>query len=179
MGTSVEACARVLHEGGVVLHATEGVWGFACDPHCETAVREILAIKGREAAKGLLIIGSDVADFEEHLSGLGHRHEVEASWPGHHTWVLPNKNRYGTLITGGRDTIACRVPDHAQARDLCKAFGGPLVSTSANRSAEPPVTEEREGRVQFAGEVDCILPGRTNGVDAPSTIHGLDGAILR
>ena len=103
---------------------------------------------------------------------------VFESWPGHITWVLPNTD-FSELVTGGRKTVACRVPDHDQARSLCDKFGGPIISTSLNRSGQAPVISYEEAVAEFSEEVDFILPGQISGYDGPSAIYGLDGARLR
>ena len=100
------------------------------------------------------------------------------SWPGHITWVLPNTD-FSELVTGGRTTVACRVPDHDQARSLCDKFGGPIISTSLNRSGQAPVISYEEAAAEFSEEVEFILPGQISGYDGPSAIYGLDGARLR
>ena len=179
MSSGLERAVAALRSGGVVLHATEGVWGFACDPFSREAFDKILQIKGREEAKGVLLIAAQSEVFAAQLADLGHRQAVEASWPGHHTWVLPNKDAFAPWITGGRDTVACRVPAHEQARQLCAAFQGPLVSTSANRSGAPAITTQTAAFNEFAAEVDCCLAGAVSGAGKSSTIHGLDGTILR
>ncbi len=175
----LEEAAAALCAGGVVVHATEGVWGLACDPGRAEAVEKILALKGRGADKGLLLIAHDAQVFARHWTGLGHAGDILKSWPGHHTWVLPNHGVYADYVTGGRTTVACRVPGHVQARQLCKEVGHALVSTSANLSGQPPVVDEAAARALFADHVDVVLPGRVGDADGPSTIHDLDGRILR
>ena len=71
------------------------------------------------------------------------KNKVVDSWPGHHTWILPNPRDYSDWVTGGRDSVACRVPDHKQARELSTNFGGPVVSTSANLSGQAELTSEK------------------------------------
>ena len=58
---------RHLRQGGVVAHATEGVWGLACDPFDCQAVARILAIKGRSPDKGLILIGGSADCFAPEL----------------------------------------------------------------------------------------------------------------
>ena len=175
----VADAAQFLLDGGIVLHATEGVWGFACDPKQQSALARLLELKARDQRKGMILIADRDEWFQSQLEGLPHAQEILASWPGPHTWVLPNHNIYSDLVTGGRSTVACRVPGHAQARDLCAAFGGPLISTSANVSGQEPVLEFEVGCHEFAEQVDCILRGAVLNPGQPSTIHGLDGEILR
>ena len=52
---------KLLRDGGIICHACEGVWGFACDPFNQSAVRRILEIKQRPQSKGLIVIADEVA----------------------------------------------------------------------------------------------------------------------
>jgi len=165
------ACAT-LFAGGVVLHATEGVWGLACDPFDEAAVSAVLALKARSVRQGLIVIGGSAEVFAPELSALdpGVRAEVCASWPGPHTWIVPNR-RFPAWVTGAHSTCAIRVPGHAQARALCDSFGGPLVSTSANPSGRPAARTELAARRYFQGRVGFVLHGQTSGSGRPSVMH--------
>ena len=178
--TDVVDAAVCLKAGGVIAHATEGVWGLACDPFNREAVERILTIKGREAAKGMLLIGASSHAFKTAMDAMEAdlRARVEASWPGHVTWLLPG-DAYPQSIRGQHRTVACRVPDHSQARDIASAFGGPLVSTSLNRAGEPPVLLFAQAQALFDTEVDLVVPGQTAGYTGASAIIGLDGTVVR
>ena len=172
--------AAILKAGGVVLHATEGVWGFACDPFNADAVQAVLDIKGRQADKGFIVIGAQAHYFSAQLEKLTESQKIaiQASWPGAHTWILPD-TIYPDVIRGGRTTLACRVPGHSQARELCELLGRTLVSTSANRSGEPSLTPQTQAEDVFGKKVDFVLPGAVLNPGKASTIHALDGTILR
>ncbi len=177
----LEHAASILQNGGVIAHACEGVWGLACNPWCEPAVNRILEIKKRNASKGLIVIGHSSAVFEPELEMVdaSRRCLVEQSWPGHVTWILPTQ-RFPLSVTGGRTTIAARVPDHEQARDLCEAYGNALVSTSANVSSELPALRESEVRESVGSQVDFVLPGSIGDALGPSEIRSaIDNERLR
>ncbi|MDA1073647.1 MAG: L-threonylcarbamoyladenylate synthase [Proteobacteria bacterium] len=176
----IEQAVAVLRRGGLVVHATEGVWGLACDPFCETAVERLLHIKDRPVRKGLILIGASEAMFAVELENLASEDQTEilASWPGPNTWVV-NNTRFPAWITGEAQTVAIRVPGHAQARLLCAGFGGPIVSTSANVSGEAPaVTEQQASRLLERG-VDWLLEGQVNDAGLVSQIRTVDGQTLR
>ena len=175
----IRDATEILKAGGVIVHATEGVWGFACDPNNIAALQRILKIKEREANKGFILIAGTAIEFALHLSAVAHADEVRASWPGAHTWVLPNREKYSDLVTGGRGTVACRVPGHQQSRALCETFGGVLVSTSANLSGQAAITSYEDAVDQFGDVVDQVLPGAVGDLGRASTIHGINGEILR
>ena len=171
MTSAIAEAAEVLQNGGVVCHACEGVWGLACDPFIEQAVQRILHIKDRPAAQGLIVIAAEPSQFKPELGLLTDtdRDKVESSWPGHVTWILPT-TRFPTWVTGDFTTIATRVPAHPQARDLAREFGGPLVSTSANKSGQPPCLTESEAVNQLGPVVDRILSGSILENTGPSQI---------
>ena len=176
--------ARHLRAGGLVAHATEGVWGLACDPFDGRAVARLLGVKSRDPGKGLIVIGAEASYFEPELAGLseGDRRVVESSWPGAVSWLVPNA-RFPWWISGARSRgvsrVAIRVPGHAQSRAICAAFGGPLVSTSANPSGRASTANELHVRRWFQSSVDYVVPGRTSARDRPSELRTLDGAVLR
>ena len=175
---------RHLRRGGVVAHATEGVWGLACNPFDCQAVARILAIKGRHPDKGLIVVGADADCFAPELAPLSpaDRTAIQSTWPGPVSWVLPTE-RFPTWITGAglspRPTVAARVPGHGQARALCARFGGPLVSTSANPSGVPATDSALRVRRWFRDQVDFIVPGQTLGRQGPSQLRTLAGEVLR
>lgn len=178
---ALREAVAVLGRGGVVAHATEGVWGLACDPFQEAAVARVLDIKGRSAAKGLVVIAADAAAFAPELDALRDRQqrEIRRTWPGPVTWVVASR-RFPDWITGGRRSVAVRVPGHVQARTLAAAFDGPLVSTSANRAGAAPARTAAEVDAALGSAVDFILPGETGGRPGPSRIRdAATGAVLR
>lgn len=159
--SEVAHAVRVLQQGGVIAHATEGVWGLACDPWNESAVNRILTIKQRSIDQGFIVIGSETSTFQSELDSLTPeiRRRVESSWPGHVTWILPT-SRFPVWVTGNRTSIAARIPDHEQARTLTKLFGKAIISTSANVSGREPATTMEEVTRQFGPLIDFVVPGQ-------------------
>lgn len=172
----------ILRAGGVVAYPTEAVYGLGCDPFDEAAVLRLLAIKGRAMDKGLILIASD----HDQLAPLllpGSPQEmapVLASWPGPSTWILPAAAGVPAWLTGDSDGIAVRVTAHPLAARLCAGFGGPLVSTSANRSGRPAARSALGVRRALGDRVDYVLTGKTGGAARPSAIRdGRSGRLLR
>jgi len=173
---------RALRAGGVVAYPTEAVYGLGCDPFNEQAALRLLTIKGRAIDKGLIVIA---ASYDQLRSLLQPQAEstlapVLASWPGPHTWILPANPRVPFWLTGGGGGIAVRVTAHPLAACLCRAFGGPLVSTSANASGRPSARSALQARRALGQRVDYFLNGATGGKPRPSEIRDArDGRLLR
>jgi len=174
--------ARVLANGGVVAYPTEAVYGLGCDPWNRDAVGRILAIKGRDRTKGLILIAADpiqLVPLVEPLPGP-RMAEILESWPGPNTWLLPARPTTPSWLTGRFDTLAVRVTAHPLAAGLCRAYGGAIVSTSANRAGRAPARSAFEVRRALDGAPDYILAGACGGAARPSTIRdGRTGRVLR
>lgn len=181
---SIDDAVEALRTGAVIAYPTEAVWGLGCDPFSEPAVTHLLAIKQRAPEKGLILIGSDLEQFDgivdwSQLSNV-QRDAVTANWPGPYTWLVPTTARVPAWISGVYDTVAIRVSAHPVVVELCRAYGGPIVSTSANRSGEPAAFRRDELDPAVIEQVYGVCEGETSGLTAPSTIRDArSGATLR
>jgi L-threonylcarbamoyladenylate synthase len=177
----VRRAGAVLAGGGVVAYPTEGVFGLGCDPERDDAVARIAAFKGRRLAKGLILIGAEprhVAAYAAPLSAAAAERIAAASVPT--TWLVPRGRRAPDWITGGRPHVAVRVTRHPVAAALCEAFGGAIVSTSANRAGAPAPTSPARARLLVGAEVDCFVFAECGGLGRPSPIvEAASGRVIR
>lgn len=178
------AAATLLHRGGVIAYPTEAVWGLGCDPTDEAAVMRLLAIKQRPVGKGVILVADALEPLRDwiDLDALPppRRDAVLASWPGPNTWVVPAAAAAPRWITGDHDGIAVRISAHPGVAALCRAFGGPLVSTSANLAGESPARSREQLDPRLLAAIDGLVDGATGGLGQPTAIRvARDGSILR
>lgn len=174
--------ADILAGGGVVGYPTEAVYGLGCDPFNPDAFAKLLALKQRPLDKGVILLAHDPGVLAPYLDFTepAMRERVLDSWPGPHTWVIPCNDRLPSWITGGRDTVAVRVTAHPAAAALCRAWGGPLVSTSANPSGGQPWRRALPLRKHWGDALDGLLVGPVGGLGRPTTIRDArSGELLR
>ncbi|MCP5147469.1 MAG: Sua5/YciO/YrdC/YwlC family protein [Pseudomonadales bacterium] len=171
-----------LAAGGVVACPTEAVWGLSCDPWDERAVMRLLELKRRPVSKGLILVAATESQLQfllQHLSPE-QRGQLSAGWPGPVTWLIPHRGRIPPWISGDHDTVAVRVSGHPVVNALCAAWGGPLVSSSANRAGAQAPRAAFQVRRYFGERLDYILAGAVGGSARPSVIRDLaSGRILR
>ncbi len=178
----LQFAVQALRVGGVIACPTEAVWGVSCDPFNEDAVLQLLALKQRDWRKGVILVAADIDQFAPFLLGLPAEKIVtmRASWPGPHTWLVPNNGAAPHWITGGRNTLALRVSAHPIVAALCTQFGGPLVSTSANPAGKPAARTLFAVRKYFGSQLDAVLPGHTGGQKNPTQIRDvMTGEVCR
>ena len=172
---AVAAAARVLADGGLVAFPTETVYGLGADAANPAAIARLYQAKGRPAFNPLIAHVGDlaaarkIARFDADAEKLAKRF-----WPGPLTLVLPKTEdcTVADLATAGLDTVAVRVPAHPVARDILRAFGGPVVAPSANLSGHVSPTTAAHVEHDLAGLIDLIVDGGSVAVGVESTIVG-------
>ena len=170
-----------LRNGGIIAYATESCYGLGCDPRSYRAVRRLLQLKGRPQAKGLILIADRFERLRRYVlpPTPAQRQQIDATWPGPHTWLMPASHHTPRWLRGRHDSIAVRVTAHPDAAGLCREAGMALVSTSANRAGLKPLKTFAACARAFGRSV-LVLPGRVGTRKTPSTIqHLLTGKIFR
>ena len=168
----------ILCDGGVVAYPTETFYGLAVDALDPGARARVFAIKGRERDQQLPCIVADLTQLEQLVGEIPEmvRRAAERLWPGPITLVLRVRTELeATLGT----TVAVRVSSLPVARELARATGSPITSTSANRTGALPASTADEVESGLAGRVDLILDGGATAGGAPSTIVDATGRQLR
>jgi L-threonylcarbamoyladenylate synthase len=179
---TVGEAAQCLRDGEVIACPTESVFGLGCDPGNETAVRQLLSLKGRSASAGLILIADSFERFETYTAPVNRvlRLRAESSWPGPVTWLFPRAKSVPDWLAGNHDTIALRLTAHPVCRAVCAAFEGAMVSSSANPSSAEPARSAGRVEEYFGSFLGGIVEGALGGDENPSEIRDLaTGAVIR
>lgn len=168
----IETAGAVLARGGVIGFPTETVYGLGADARSPEAVNRIFRIKGRPADHPLIVHVADLAAAAELSSDWNEnaRRLAERFWPGPLTLVVHRSPDVIDEVTGGRDTVAIRVPRHALALRLLQEFAGPVAAPSANRFGRVSPTCAQHVRDDLGSDVDFVLDGGSCEVGLESTI---------
>ena len=172
---AVADAARCLRDGGLVAFPTETVYGLGADAGNAAAIARLYEAKRRPSFNPLIAHVGDlaaaqrIAHFDAQAIQL-----ANAFWPGPLTLVLAKAPgcAVADLATAGLDTIAVRVPAHPIAREILRAFGGPVVAPSANLSGHVSPTTAAHVSSDLAGRIDLIIDGGAVEVGVESTIVG-------
>ena len=147
-------------------------------------MRRLLAIKQRPVEKGLIVVGATLEQvrplIDVSVLSTDRLTDVLSTWPGPHTWLMPASEHAPRWITGRHRTIAVRVSSHPLVVALCNAYGGALVSTSANIGGQPAVAQREALDVAMLARVDALVPGDTGGLARATPIRdAATGDVLR
>jgi L-threonylcarbamoyladenylate synthase len=165
----------ILKKGGVIAYPTEAVWGLGCDPFNRESVYRILALKNRPVHKGLILISGEaehLTPWKDQLSPKQYQRLVsDTETPT--SWVVPDTLIAPEWVRGDHASVAIRMIQHEQTRELCSHFGHVLVSTSANTAGHPPALTKDAVSQYFGDKVDAIFDAPLGHNNQPSQVKDL------
>jgi L-threonylcarbamoyladenylate synthase len=178
---AIEDAITLLKRGELVVFPTETVYGLGGDAQNVQAVERIFAAKERPLSDPLIVhianeselqqVAMDIPDSAYRLA--------QAFWPGPLTLVLPAADTIPRLVTAGLDKVAVRMPNHAVAQALIRAFGKPLAAPSANRFKHVSPTTAQHALADLNGRVSLVLDGGPTLVGVESTVLDLTSEVPR
>lgn len=164
---------EILELGGVVALPTETVYGLAANAFNEEAISKVFETKNRPSNNPLIV---HIGKYNM-LSKLAKNIPIEAImlvdefWPGPLTLVLERKEIVSDLITGGKDTVAVRMPNHPLTLSLLNQLEFPVVAPSANRSNHISPTEASHVIQSLGDKAPYVL-------DGGACAHGIESTIV-
>lgn len=171
--------AHLLQNDAIIAIPTETVYGLAGNIYSEKAIRGIFELKKRPLVNPLIVhIGStnQLDDLVLEIPKIAKK-LMEKFWPGSLTLVLAKKDAVPDFVTGGKDTVAIRMPNHQQTLELLKLLPFPLAAPSANPFGSISPTTASHVANYFENDIPLILDGGNcqNGIE--STIIGFENDI--
>jgi L-threonylcarbamoyladenylate synthase len=172
---------RVLNSGGVVVIPTDTLYGLAADVFSTPALERVFDIKRRPQGLPLPVLVScwDQVTAVAPEFPKAARQLAERFWPGPLTLVLPKAPGISDILTGGRDTVGVRMPDHQVPLDLARELGRPITGSSANRSGAQDLTTLEEVEAELGTDVDYIIRSGPAPQGVPSTVVEFTGGVPR
>jgi len=153
VAAALQEASGWLRRGQVVAFPTDTVYGLGAAMQDAGAVERLFQVKRRPRHMGIPLLLAEAADLERVCEEL-----PEAAW---------------RLVTGGRSTVAVRLPAHRIPRELASRLGGVLATTSANRSGDPSPVTAAQVLQQLGGQIPLILDGGKSRAEQASTIVDL------
>lgn len=150
---------------------TETVYGLAARALDEAAVNRVFDVKGRPRHHPLIVHLSSTEDPSRWAETNAESTRLAAQfWPGPLTILLRRTSLVPDWVTGGRDTVALRVPSHPVCSEFLRLCADGVVAPSANRFGHVSPTTAEHVVADLGTEVDLVLDGGPCSVGVESTI---------
>ena len=155
----IEAAARALRGGELVVYPTETVYGLGADALDAAAVEQVFTTKGRDRTEPISMAVPDAASAWEYTRPTEReRAFAEAFLPGPVTLVVERTEAVPDVLTAGRDRVGIRVPDHEVALSLLERTA-PVTATSANVSGRPSARRVADLDTEVREAAAVVLDG--------------------
>ncbi len=172
----ISKAIALLNAEEIVAIPTETVYGLAGNIYSEKAVKSIFETKKRPFFNPLIVHIPSIDQLPNIVAYIPKKAQLlaEAFWPGPITLVLKKQNTIPDLITGGKDTVAVRVPNHPTILELLNQLDFPLAAPSANPFSSISPTTAEHVETYFKDSIKMVLDGGhcTSGIE--STIIGFE-----
>ncbi|MFN2493831.1 MAG: L-threonylcarbamoyladenylate synthase [Pyrinomonadaceae bacterium] len=176
-----DQAASIVSAGGVIAFRTDTFYGLGADPFNQSAVQRIRELKGREDAKPILLLISDLSELDRFIAAQSKsfRAVTERFWPGPLTLVGTARPELPEELTSGTNTVGVRLPKDDSVRQLVRACGGSLTATSANTTGHPAARSADDVANYFPQGIDLIVDGGEVSATKPSSVVDLSGSVPR
>ncbi len=158
----IDKAVEVLRKGGVILYPTDTIWGLGCDATNPQAVEKIYKIKQRSNSKSMLILLDSMNKLMDYAYVPSMAWELIKVSNHPLTIIYPEAKNLASNLIAEDGTIGIRIVRDDFCRDLIRAFGKPIVSTSANISGKPAPANFKEISPEIKKQVDYIVNWRQN-----------------
>jgi L-threonylcarbamoyladenylate synthase len=136
------------------------VYGLGADARSARAVDRLVAVRGRDPGKPILVLVRDLAMAATMATVSDTARRLAARfWPGPLTLVLPARAGLPASLTAGTGTIGIRVPGHAIAAALVGGLGAPVTAPSANPPGADAPRRLVEARAYFGDGAAVYVDG--------------------
>lgn len=158
MEEDIKKAVETMKKGGVILYPTDTIWGIGCDATDEKAVSRIYEIKKRAENKAMLVLVDDIAKVERYVDEMPEMaYTLNELSEKPVTIIYENARGLAKNLLGENGSVGIRVSREQFSKLLCKRFGRPVVSTSANVSGMPSAKTFKEISDEIKNAVDYIV----------------------
>ena len=170
MKKDIRQAASHLKQGHLVVYPTDTLYALGGDVFNEDAVRSVFNLKHRPLSQPIPVAVASTEQMEMISILTKTAKRIIAQFlPGTVTVVVEKKPVLSDVLTGGKNTVAIRIPNDPLALQLLKIFG-PITVTSANIHNKSTPFHVNEIKNMFSSkEISYYIDdGTRNG--KPSTI---------
>lgn len=173
---SLRLAHKIYYEGGVFVYPTDTIYGFGANPFNKEAVDKISKIKQRDEGKRYILLIQDINSLLKYIRVVDDIHIdfLMKIWPNPVSVVLPVKDEIADILE--TNTIAFRIPSHNFCQHVLERLQAPLVSTSVNRSGEPPLNDALTIVQEFRDEIQGAFFSQKAQLPVSSTVIDLTTA---
>jgi tRNA threonylcarbamoyl adenosine modification protein (Sua5/YciO/YrdC/YwlC family) len=175
---SVDQAAAVIQDGGLIAYPTDSGYALGAQLGNKDALDRIRTIRQLDDKHHFTLVCSDFAQLGQfvHLDNSVFR-AIKAATPGPYTFILPaTKEVPRRLLHAKKKTVGVRIPEHPVVRELLRAMGEPILSsTLLLPDDDGPMTEGWEIKDRLDHVVDAVIDSGECGLEPTTVVDWSEG----
>ncbi len=168
----IDQIVATLKKGGLVIYPTDTVYGLGCDIFNQKAIERIRQLKGIKGNQlDLSFICYDLSHISEYaLVDTPTFKLMKKALPGPYTFILRSSSKVPKILNIKKKTVGIRIPDNNIPREIVRALGHPIITTSIyDENLQDHATDPEVIYDDFQQHVDVIINGGYGDIN-PSTV---------
>jgi len=165
-----DKAAELISKGAVGVIPTDTIYGLVGQALNTRVIERIYRLRKRDKNKPLIILINSIEDLnifnieiDKEITEFLKKH-----WPGKISVILPCSDEKFKHLHRETKTLAFRIPNHPELRDLIK-ITGPLAAPSANIQGKSPASNISKAQEYFMDNIDFYLD-KGEIISTPSTV---------
>ncbi len=170
-----------LRRGGLIIYATDTVYGLGCDLYNPKAIQKLCKIKGIDPKKlHLSFICYDLSDLSKYARNVSNAvfKVMKKALPGPYTFILEASPEVPKIMDNRKKQVGIRVPAHNVPRAIVHRLGNPILTTSVKQNDDlmEYLTDPYDICDVYEGLVDIVIDSGIGGHVPSTVVSGLDGS---
>lgn len=171
----INQVAEILRKGGIVAYPTDTYYGIGCDIMNKKAIEKIYRLKQRNKSKPFSFICSDLKNISMYAKVSNYAYKnMKRLLPGPYTFILDGSKLVPKIMLTKRKTAGIRVPAHSICLALVKAFGNPIISTTATQPNGGMFHDPSLINDYYGSRIDAVIDGGPVSGEPSSVISLID-----
>ncbi|MEO7751971.1 MAG: L-threonylcarbamoyladenylate synthase [Terracoccus sp.] len=176
---AIGQAVQILRDGGLIAYPTDSCFALGCSLDNPAGKERILRIRQLDEKHHFTLVCADFAQLGQfvQLDNAVFR-ALKASTPGPYTFILPaTKEVPRRLLHSKKKTVGVRIPEHPVVRELLKAMGEPILSsTLLLPGEEDPMTEGWQIKDELDHVLDAVIDSGECGLEPTTVVDWSEGS---
>jgi len=150
----INRVCSVLEEGGLIVYPTDTFYGIGCNLFNKRGIQLIYRLKNRPLKKPFSFLCDSLKEVSRYALVSNYAYKtMKRLLPGPYTFIMEGTRLVPKIMLTKRKTVGIRVPDNKICLDIIRAFGRPIISTSAVFDDPQSIKEA------YGSFIDVIIDG--------------------
>jgi tRNA threonylcarbamoyl adenosine modification protein (Sua5/YciO/YrdC/YwlC family) len=132
---------RYFKQGKIIAYPTDTIYGLGCRANKKRAIDRIYKIKRKKADVPMIVLVSSISMIKKYCFLSRGQEEMIKRATGPTTFILKSRGILPNEVSGGRDSLAVRLPKNDFLIKMIKQVGRPIISTSLNISGKKNIND--------------------------------------